>query len=288
MAAPLTETDRLNIVNLYRSGATAKEIVEKVGCSNTTVFRVLRSNGIKARGKRIPMPDGVLESFNNGESVYSIANRLNVSRPTVIRWLSEAGITTRSQSEAGIVRAAAMTAEERAAQAAAAHEAVRGRIVPESEKIQRSKSVEQRAANGAFTLSDGESAMLNWLTNRGFNCTLQKSEWIYNLDIAISDNFAIEIFGGNWHAIKQRRIHEVARLEYLLGRGWNIVYIWNTPVIPMHEICADKVVEFFNFTSDNPSSRGKYWVIRGDGQISTAASSDVDESSFVLPSHSCK
>ena len=288
MAAPLTETDRLNIINLYKSGATAKEIVEKIGCGNTTVFRVLRSNGIKARGKRIPMPDGVLESFNNGESVYSIANRLNVSRQVVDRWLSEAGITPRNQSEAGIIRASAMTAEERSAQAAAAHDAVRGRIVPESEKIARSKGIEQRAANGAVTLSDGESAMFNWLINRGFNCTFQKSEWIYNLDIAISDNFAIEIFGGNWHAIKKRRIHEATRLEYLLSRGWNIVYIWNTPVIPMDEICADKIVEFFNFASDNPSPRGKYWVIRGDGQVSTAASSDVNESSFILPSHSCK
>ena len=181
-----------------------------------------------------------------------------------------------------------MTAEAKSEQARAAHEAARGRTLSLKEKIARSVTVEAKAKAGLVPISHGESAMVNWLTSRGIPYVLQKSVWFYNGDIAISDNFAIEVFGGAWHSVEPRRVHEAARLEHLLSRGWNILYVWNTSYMPICEVCADQAVSLLELTSQNPASRGKYWVVRGDGKLTTSASDDPDERAFILPSQSSK
>jgi transposase len=285
MASAISDRDRQNIIDFYQAGMGPNEICNKLGIGKTSVYRILRRNGVKARGKRIDMPSGVVEAFNNGESVYSIAKRLGVSRQTVTRWLTESGVKLRGCSDAGLVRASKMTPEQRAAQAEAAHRATLGRTATVDERVKRSITVERLANDGTRFPSKGESIMRDWLVARGFECTLQKSEWIYNLDIAIGERFAVEILGGAWHAIKSRRIKESARLENLLNRGWSIVYVWNTTAMPIEEVCADEIVRLYDFACANPSPCGQYWVIRGDGKLTIGPSDDVNERTFILPSH---
>lgn len=286
MALALTDAQRDDIIDLYLSRTPISEICNRFSISRQTVYRLLKSKGIEPCQKVIPDNADALEAFKRGESVYSIANRLGVSRNVVDRWVRNAGLEHRSCSEAGLLRVAAMTPAERAAQASAAHDAARGRKATVDEKVLRALTVQRNAASGTKKYSSGETAMLGWLTDRGLECTMQKAAWVYNLDIAIGEHFAVEILGGSWHAVKKRRIHEAGRLEYLLNNGWSIVYVWNTSHMPMTERCADKVVSLYKLVSSFPSADGKYWVIRGDGELTAFGGGYIDESAFVLPSQS--
>src|ERR1017187_3172888 len=66
------------------------------------------------------------QSHEAGESLLQIAIRTGIDRSTILKRWKGLGLQQRSRSAAGLVRAAAMTKEARAAQSAAAHDAVRG------------------------------------------------------------------------------------------------------------------------------------------------------------------
>lgn len=181
-----------------------------------------------------------------------------------------------------------MTPEQRAAQVAAAHDAARGRRARPEESARRAITIERQARDGLRKPSSGESLMLGWLAEAGLECTFQKAVWRYNLDIAIGEHFGVEILGGCWHAMKDRRVKEASRLKELLSRGWCVAYVWNTSSMPMNRWCAEQVVSFYKVASAFPSSRGKYWVVRGDGKITAFDSDYVNERAFVLPSEARK
>lgn len=288
MAAPLTDAQRKDLVDLYLSGVTIDEIAKRVGVSKGTVFRVLKREGVKASRHGAAPPDGVLEAFQNGESVYSIARRVGVSRNVVDRWVRDAGLAHRGCSEAGLLRAASMTPEQRAAQAAAAHKAALGRKPSPEESVRRAITVERQARDGLRKPSSGESLMLEWLADAGLDCTFQKAVWRYNIDIAVGEHLGVEILGGGWHAMKDRRVKEARRLEELLSCGWNIVYVWNTSSMPMTEWCAEQVVSLYKVTSAFPTDRGQYWVVRGDGKLTAFCGDYADERALVLPSEARK
>ena len=282
MAAKLSCCDDSHIIELYSSGMTAREVGDKLGISRDKVYKAMKRCGVKGHSKRIPTPSGVVERYERGESVLELSKAYGVSRSVVKRWLSDAGVQIRSYAEAGLVRAAKMSPEDRAAQAKAAHDATRGKRMRTISKVRRARTVQALASLEKCT--DGERLIAETFMAHGYDVTLQKSVHIYNLDIAVGDRFAVEVYGGNFHAARVRRIKESERLEYLLGAGWTIVYVWDTKSIPITVAAAEKCVSIFNAFSFDPTVDGEYWVIRGDGEIATRASRNVNYDSLKLPS----
>ena len=261
---------------------TAREVGDKLGISRDKVYKAMKRCGVKGHSKRIPTPSGVVERYERGESVLELSNRYGVSRSVVNRWLDNAGIVRRSYAAAGKLRAAKMSPEDRAAQARAAHEANRGKRATTISRVRRA-----RTRQGIATIekcSHGERLIADYLTSNGFDVTLEKAVHVYNLDIAIGEHFAIEVCGGNFHGDIKRRTSDAERLEYLLGAGWTIVYVWDTKNIPITTAAAEKCVSIFNAFSFDPTVDGEYWVIRGDGEVATRASRNVNYDSLKLPS----
>lgn len=276
-----------DIIDLYLSGASLKEIREVVGVCNTTIYRALKRNGIKPIHRGIPMPEGVREAYEGGESVLSIAKRLGVERLVVGRWFRENGIKSRGWSEAGKVRASKMTPDERAAQAVAAHAAARNRIVPIEEKVARANARERLAAEGRKKMSATEARLLSALQIVGISATREKAIGGYNVDFAIDGILAVEVLGGSWHGVKDRRIKEAARANYILDNGWSIVFVWDITKFRMDESsCAKKILSILNELRRNPPSHGEYWVIGGYGQVASFGSDDLDETTLIVPNKS--
>ena len=281
MANEMSCINSSDVINIYSSGKSAKAVSKELGISYKQALGILKSNGIEIRTRRIPAPSDFIERYEGGESVLELSKAYGVSRGVVKRWLSDAGVQIRSYAEAGLVRAAKMSPEDRAAQAKAAHDATRGKRTRTISKVRRARTVQALASLEKCT--DGERLVAETFMAHGYDVTLQKSVHIYNLDIAVGDRFAVEVCGGNFHAARVRRIKEAERLEYLLGAGWTIVYAWNTKIMPLTREAAEKCISIMEQSSLDPTVDGEYWVVRGDGKVTTSASRDVNDISLKLP-----
>lgn len=290
MAISYTDAFVSNAANLYRNGESVASIARRFGCDGDTLSKHLKRIGVnvtkvgRPNPTRIPMPDDFLPRYEAGESLLALAKSYGISRTALFRWLEEAGVERRSYSDAQRIRVSKMTSAERSAQAKAAHDAVRGRTVPFMEKAKNAYIRELNAFHGHAKFSVYEALMDGWLTDRGIVHVFQKSVGPYNVDFYIIGGVAVEVLGGSWHAVKSRRIKESKRAKYILDLGLNMVFVWSTTNTPMVEACADEIVSIVDFSRSNPTVRGKYWVIRGDGKVVAACRDDMDERALVVPS----
>lgn len=289
MAISYTDAFVNDAANLYRNGESVSSIARKFGCDADTLSKHLKRIGVnvtkfgRPNPTRIPMPDDFLPRYEAGESLFALAKSYGISRTALFRWLEVAGVERRSYSDAQRIKASKMTSAERSAQAKAAHDAARGRTVPFMEKVRRAFDKEWKAFNGGVEYSRLEALMDKWLTDRDVKHVFQKSIGPYNVDFYTFSGVAVEVLGGSWHGSKARRIKEAERAKYILDLGLNMVFVWSTTNAAMVEACADEIVSIVDFSRRNPSVRGKYWVIRGDGKVIAACRDDMDERALVVP-----
>jgi DNA invertase Pin-like site-specific DNA recombinase len=71
---------------MYNDNKKISDIIEKVGCSDVTIYRVLRKNNISLRRKKIDH-NKILSLAKGGEKVATIAFLENCTRDTVYRIL---------------------------------------------------------------------------------------------------------------------------------------------------------------------------------------------------------
>jgi very-short-patch-repair endonuclease/predicted HTH domain antitoxin len=270
--------DKDNAVRLYLSGKTITEAASLAGIGHNTLAAELRSRGIKARNRLIRddiVADEVTQRYIAGESEYALAATYDCSRNVIRRLLRQQNVAMRGCSAAGVVRVGRMTPEERAAQAAAAHEAVRGRTCSFEERCRSAKGRERNPV----PMSDHEAAFAAWLTERNVPYRREVAVGPYNVDFAVG-SVAVEVLGGEWHASKA--IH-ARRTPYILGQGWALAFVWAVPNHPLTAQAAEEVVAYANLVSRNPTLLGQYRVIRGDGHTITIGRCDDGQFAGIPP-----
>lgn len=276
MAAPTDPAHLDYAIELYLAGKPQSEILATVGISATTLHRERGRRGIPPRRDiALPVAD-IAAAYQSGESEYELSLRYGVSRAVIRKRLTDSGVTVRSMSDAGKVRASKMTPEQRAAQAAAAHTAARGREHTEAERRKGAATRERQGKVG----SAGEQYLIDCLRDRGLAPVPQKAVGRYNVDIAVPP-VAVEVLGGGWHL--KKAIH-VERTKRILNEGWHLLFVWN------HEGdsaltagAADYVFAFLQEVGGHPSTAGEYRVISGGGQLLAAGSADDDQFPLVPP-----
>jgi very-short-patch-repair endonuclease len=212
---------------------------------------------------KIPNLDNLIKRYVAGESENKIAGAAGVNRWTMRKRLVAAGVHIRSQSEAETLKWSRMSTRKRSAQVKAAHAAAKDRVVSDAEKIRRSISHEH-------TLDHATPVELEFagrLRKRELDVTPQRAVHFYNLDVAVNTpTIAVEIFGGGFHAYGEHLATHFRRTKHLLDLGWSVLIIWiDAKRYPLSVACDDYVVKFVEELSLNPSKRGEYRVIRGDG-----------------------
>lgn len=256
------------------AGQSMQKAAAAAGINEKTVSTELRRRGIEPRSRRIDPPTDAIARYLGGESELALASSCGVSRTTVRRWLKEAAIPIRGRSEAGVNRASHMTAEQRSQQAAAAHAAVRGVPMSASSKRRRAETMERLGRYG----SDSEQSVAEFVEARGWKAIPQKAVGIYNVDLAV-ETVAVEVLGGEWHASKPGHSK---RTKDILDAGWHIAFIWDTPNFPLEvERAGDRLITFLERTRRSPAGSREYWVIRGDGQLVTAGTTENDSFAFI-------
>lgn len=246
----------------------------------TNAFRARRTSaGLLARSD-LPTSE-IVRRYQDGESVNALAQAFDVSRRAIELRLVNAGVELRSIKDANRLLASKRTPEENARLIRAAHAATRG--VPMTFE-RKAKSAATRERHQVF-VTPTERHLAELLTDRGCEVTPQKAVGPYNVDIA-TGSVAVEIFGGGWHAYGVHRARSAERFRYILDQGWNLVIMWVvTQRWPLKAEAADYIAAFADLTRRDPSIRGQYRVIWGDGKESTSNGLNVDDLS-AMPTRS--
>lgn len=213
------------------------------------------------------MLDNAVGLYLSGKSAYEIAATAGVDRGALKRELIARGIEPRGRSSAGLNRTGKMTPAERAAQAAAAHHASRGRKAGWDE---RCKSALSRQKNPPAA-SGHEQRFATWLEERHIPYRRETAIGAYNVDFTIGP-IAVEILGGEWHLDKTER--HARRTPYILGQGWAMLFVWATVNQPLTADAAEYAIAFADEASRKPPLVGEYRVIRGDSYLITSGRCD--------------
>lgn len=221
--------------------------------------------------------DDLIERYQAGESQNQLAAAFEVTQGTVSRWIIKRGAQI-SRSDAEARKWAAMTAEQRAAQVASAHEAVRG-------MVRTDEDLERRALGKYRTQAHAtpeERMLANWLRRRGHLSWTQWPVGRYNVDVAVrAGSVAVELFGGGWHAHGDHRERLPQRTRDLADAGWNLLIIWTHKAHPLSPKVTDEMVSYIERSRSDPAFRRQYRVIWGDGQLIAAGCVDDDELTLV-------
>lgn len=263
----------LDAHRLYRSGKSLAEVAERVDKAVPTLSGWFSRYGLPTRsiadGLRLAAKKrtadiraDVVGSYEAGTSELALSERHGVSRNVIARILRNAGVERRGGSEANRLRMARMTAKERKALAAPAHEATRGMERTSEEKAKRAKTWEHTKYKAGW----GERMLQRMLAERGMDTVCQLACGPYNLDLGARP-VAVEVHTATGHPFNRADLRE--RTDYLTDRGWTVVYVWAPRKSGIADAVADQVVALFEVASGDPPARGEYRVFRGDGELVT-------------------
>lgn len=215
--------------------------------------------------------------YESGESENAIAKSLNVNRWAIRRRLLEAGVAVRGQSAAELVKWSHMSSDARSHQVAAAHIAATGRVPTGNE---RAASALAHEHSMSYANAD-ERKLADFLRRANVTVVPQKACGPYNIDIAVENTVAVEVFGGGWHAERYRIERFIQRAKYLFDQGWHLYVIWiDQRRYPLGDL-ADDIIAFGQQASGTPAPHCQYRVVRGNGEFIASGRSDDDRLTFI-------
>lgn len=298
MPAPAPAHHVDNAVAEYVTGISCQVAAARHGVSQSRLRSTLRERGLwrdkaaryatsaaktsttNAAKSGIPSEE-IVSRYIAGESSNALATAYGVSRRAIDYRLNTAGVARRGCGDANRLMMSTRTPEENARNISAAQHAVRG-MTRTMDDLTRTAATREARQIG---VSDHEVTLAGALRGQGLTVTPQKAIGPYNVDLA-TGTVAVEVFGGGWHAHGRHRERTPKRMRYILDQGWNLVIVWaSLNRWPVSSGARDYIVTFDELTRRDPSVRGEYRVIWGDGKDSTAQCENVDDLA-VKPSRS--
>lgn len=255
--------DRDHLVRLYDEGLALESIASELGVSRKVVRNRLAKLGLPTDRRRLQLDDAeIVRLYESGMTKHEIAVRMGTWDMVISKRLAEHGHPTEDRSAAMRTRLARMTADERRALSASAHDAVRGKKRTHSDLVRRANSKAKTGKPG----STEEAVVGSLLSSMGLPVSYQTAVDKYNLDVTIGDSVAVEVSGRPKKGVNAERIPK--RLELVLNSGWHVILIWsNTHWNPIGHACAEYVAACVDEVRRDPSLRGQYRVVWGNGDL---------------------
>jgi hypothetical protein len=222
--------------------------------------------------------DYLVREYRAGRSVLDLSRQLGVSRNVIDRRLIGAGEQLRTMSEANSVRMSKLSAVERAALAANAHDAIRGTKRSFESKV---KNAIAKMASGAG-MSEIEAMVSSDLKSCCIDTIPQLAIGPYNCDLAAFP-VAVEVFGGNWHFSGRHLARTEERIRYLGDAGWHVLMLVVCEGKPRYTYGLDTgnyLVSYIKEARSNPSAPREYRVIDCRGNTLSAGRCDDDHISI--------
>lgn len=247
-----------------------------------TANNLARDRGETTRIADSGLPvDFICTAYVNGASENELAKMHGCTRPAIKKILERNGIPRRGSADANRLMMASRTPEENARNVAAAHDAVRG-VTWDWDR--RCANAQKR--HGTIPAIATELLYAAWLRLHGLKVVHQHAIGPYNCDLAIpAAGVAVEIFGGNWHGTGKHAGMFAERAQYILDQGWLLVVVWvDQAKQRLAELSADYIAALVEEACGDPSLRGQYRMVWGDGEVVPTEGRQLDELAGV-PAH---
>lgn len=286
MPAESTPSNLDDAVRIYESGESLSEAERRTGVPRKTIRQAIEDRGTF----RIPViptlpADEIIATYSAGTSENRLATEYGVTRHRIAQILTENGIPRRGVTNANRLMMTDRSPQENRRNTQAAHDAVRGvkwtadRIAAAKgrQPSREAQELGARTRHGRIPSHAGELLYAAWLRLRGYDVIHQHAVGPYNCDLTVG-TVAVEIFGGHWHGYGYHARVFAERSRYILDQGWNMVFVWvNEPNGLLSEASADYIAAFIEETRSDPSIRGQYRVVWGDGKEVPTAGRNLDE-----------
>ncbi len=268
-----------NVEELYQAhmrGETVDSIRLRLGVTAKVVVRWFRQAGHvprtskQAREQMRGFTDAEIPAlyarYVAGESSVDIARSVGCHSAVLRLVFRRAGLAIRSESDAHRTEASRRTATERAARAAAAHDACRGKRQSRGHREKIAVTKERLLSH----VGPEEKRVIALLRSRGISAAPQRAFGPYNVDVLAGETVAVEIFGGHWHATGRHLARHSKRVRYLLDAGLHLVVIWIDGAHGDRWIRGlDEVVALTELARGDPAARRQYRVVWCDGEVVT-------------------
>lgn len=254
----LADAIKMNI-----EGATLKQIGKKIGFNRNIISREMFNAGhnvithyIAHNAKDFPKKESI-ERYLAGESIKALADEYGIQRKTLTDYFIRNNVKTRNRSQAAFYRMERTTPEERMRLTEAAHNAVRG--IPHTREQRQKMMVTRKNRRVEKFVGFGEDAIKDRLVNAGFCVVPQEVFDIYNIDLMVNGNIAVEILIGSGYT-KISKGKGLEKNKKLIESGYFPFWIlWTDGESLMHNI--DNIISDIDLISRNPSALGKYRVV---------------------------
>lgn len=148
-------------------------------------------------------------------SVLAISQRLMCGRETIRQILKNMGVHVRTDGEAMKLRWSMYSLKEREHIVKRAHDKIRGRVRPRTERLERAQ-----ARRGHFS-SSNEKLVFDWLIEFAGVAEVAYPVDIFTCDLAYPEQkLAIEVDGGSWHSSGKKYFYDVGKANVLCAYGW--------------------------------------------------------------------
>ena len=226
------------------------------------------------RAERDAIASDVIARYISGQSARALAHALNVSHPTIVRILEDAGVERRGHSAAGIIRSAGETPEYRHARRMRASAKLCGRTKPNSAVVAASATKEDRLSQ---KIGRWEAEVAVALRDAGHDVRQQVAVGRYNLDLAVN-RLAVEIHTAK-HGPHLNRFGRHERVERLRDAGWTCLYVWCPRGVTDTDL--EQIVAYVDVVNANPPTAGQYPVFRCRGKGRPARGANTYDGAFM-------
>lgn len=264
----------------YINGQSFASIAESLGTDSNGLAYWLRKNGFvhPICLRRKELDPKIKELYLSGVSMTEITRTFNVSQNFVQKSLKRNGLKKRGISEAGKIRHARSTPQERKKFIQAAIDARKNNPESQQKGLRNSaKTVEKSLVKIGY----GEAELANELRKRGIDFVQQKAVDIYNIDI-MCGNVAVEVETADGCPHSYPRM--VAKVKYLLSTGHHVICIRANKARKKFidpTSTASHIISFINFASVNPPGFCEYRVIWGNGNLFSVGKLNGDNISII-------
>lgn len=253
--------DILYAYSLIQKGATRQAAADAIHASPSWLRTKFHAMGLfeamnTARFDR----DAAVADYVAGMSELAVSKKYGVDRCVINRELTKRGIKRRTGSEANYIRLGKMSAEERQALVASAHEARRG--THDRHEVLVKKAIMKESKSCFF--GPGEDELYDLLRSAGLEPVRQKAADIYNIDLVIAGSVAVELTIGTTK-YAGRSAKSLKRIKKLIECGYTVVTV-SAKDIECFSFCSYKIVSDLQRICSDPSSGCKYWMIRCSSQ----------------------
>jgi hypothetical protein len=271
----MPEPDSATVAAKYGEGLSLKDTAKALGISVHYVRQGLKREQVKIRSSAETMrlrAAQVLGGTNAaaeyaskgpGNGLDQVAIRYQVGRDLLKTWLSMQGVPLRDKAAAGRVRAAGMDPEARRAMVRPANRAWTGSVVSFE---QRATTARSRQGKPGKVIRAAHRNLIAVLKADGRAPVMQQAIGPYNVSVGAGPRVAVELGSGGtaWSVNGDRG----DRLRYLLGEGWDILFLRvMSAEFNLTQGAVATVLRLAGWRDEHPDEPARWVVIHRDGGI---------------------